>query len=81
MRRRTGIRREREVPESPIKHKTLEETIWIMAPAWVGGDANDVEVRAIVTLARTIEKTLYSKYYQVEVSELAAAAINEYYAT
>ena len=77
--RRAGPRR--EVPESPIKHKTLEEAIWIMAPAWVGGDPNDVEVRAIVTLARTIEKTLYNKYYQVEASELAAAAINEYYTT
>lgn len=69
----------REGYESPIKHKTLEEAIWVMAPAWVGGDPNDVEVRAIVTLARQIEKNLYDKYYQVEVAELAAAAIHEYY--
>jgi hypothetical protein len=77
--RRAGPRR--EVPESPIKHKTLEEAIWIMAPAWVGGDPNDLEVREIVTLARQIEKQLYSKYYQLEASELAAAACNEYYNT
>lgn len=74
-------RLKREMPESPIKHKTLEEAIWVMAPAWVGGDPNDLEVREIVTLARMIEKQLYEKYYQVEASELAAAAINEYYNT
>lgn len=77
MRRRAGP--QREVPESPIKHKTLEEAIWIIAPAWVGGDPNDREVREIVSLAREIEKQTYNKYYQLEASELAAAAINEYY--
>jgi hypothetical protein len=74
-------RSRREVPESKIKHKTLEEAIWIIAPAWVGGDPNDKEVREIVSLAREIEKTTYNKYYQLKASELAAAAINEYYTT
>lgn len=77
MTRRAGPRR--EVPESHIKHATLEEAIYVVAPAWIGGDVSDVEVRAIVTLARAIEKDLYPKYYRLEPGELAAAAINEYF--
>jgi hypothetical protein len=66
---------------SPINERTLEETIWIMAPAWIGGDPNDVEVREIIRLARRIDRRLHHRRYQIETSELAAAAIHEYYST
>jgi hypothetical protein len=71
----------REAPESSIPHATLEEAIWIIAPAFIGGDPNDREVREVVTLARQIEKQTYPKYYELTASELAAAAACEYYNT
>ena len=72
-------RLKREMPESAINHRSLEAAIWKVAPAWVGGDPNDVEVREMVVLARAIEKQLYERDYQVTAGELAAAAVNEYF--
>lgn len=73
--------RRREAPLSPIKHAALERAIWKIARAWVGGDASDVEVRAVVGIAREIEKDLYTEFYQPTAGELAAAALQHYFYT
>lgn len=81
-----AIQKRNREGEAAVSRDTLlledvEKAIWRIAPAWVGGDPKDVEVREILRLAKWIAGSLYTKYHRVSSSELAAAAIHEYYRT
>lgn len=60
----------------------LQKAIWTCGPAWVGGDLNDVEVRAVTKIALSIGKKLYGKARggaNITVNELAAAVLQHYF--
>jgi len=62
-----------------VSEKALEKAVWRVARAWVGGPTSDIEVRAIVRIARGVELKLSPKYHKITASELAAAASQAYY--
>jgi hypothetical protein len=54
--------------------------IWKVAPAFIGGDTNDVEARATIYLAVKIYARLPGRrYYKMTVGELVSVACAKYF--